>query len=341
MNRRFLLLAASFTALFASTSSVRAEIEPTGVSGDLTVTVEELADGGMRFTLSGSAPVKSTGSVNRTPWVYDEEIARYIPPSTLDESREFFLPEGVSLQVPLLPSSLPEDGPEDLGPEPLMYDVDDLRLEFASGGWYLRFSSEFLDDSVTEPVRGTGSVVIPPGSLFAGVGMGSQPEDAPEEGDFLPESEALKFSDFVPGTFPIQGNRFDITYVVVPFSEVQPISTPTPAITLRGPGRYPALFVGRGARVQVARIRNTGDAPLRGLRAIVVGGGSRDFRASQPAPRQLAPGRMATSRVVFRPRRVGLRRARLIVRGNAPQATAHLVGQGRRMGLAGPLRPFR
>ena len=324
MKRTARLLLASVAALALGLPSLT---YANGVSGDLTLTVEELEDGGVRFTMSGSTTARTSGTVYQTPWFYDSGTGRYIPPSTLESGQSYSLPTGLAYGITSTDTSPPEEGDIEEGSGEIESPLSGIN--FASGGWYLYSTSHVFGGSL---IRGIGSVTVPAPSS-------NEPNSQIEE--TLPPG--IPFSNFVPGTYQVSGTYFDMTYVVVPYTPAPPVEpiASSPRITLSGPGRLPNAFVGRGASRGTVRIRNTGDVPVRNLRAAISGPGSRDFRATRPAPRQIAPGSVATSRILFRPTRIGQRRARLVVRSNIRPAATQLVGRGIRFGLPGPLRPVR
>jgi hypothetical protein len=299
-----------------------------GIAGDLTLTVEEQENGDIRFTLTGSSPIKNSGSPYYTPYGYDSSIGRLIPTATRDDSfTSFPLPPGLVLQSDGVPTSETDDGEIGEGLSFVALPIEEIH--FFSGGWVLSVTSGGVISGYT--VQGEGSCL-----LTVGPSDGSEVEE-------IPPAKPIEFSDFVPGTYPVEGTYYDMTYVVVPYSEVVPISVPqptaAPAIALRGRGVFPSTRVGSTSAPRTIRIRNAGKAPLRGLRASVQG--SREFSVSAPRPASLSPGASASVKVRFRPSASGRRSARLVVSGNAPSASISLVGRGVAVPVRAPLRPFK
>lgn len=108
--------------------------------------------------------------------------------------------------------------------------------------------------------------------------------------------------------------------------------TPPPAparARAQSPRPFPVTRIGRRSRPQTLRITNVGGSPLTGLRVAASGRGRLDFRLVQPARRILAPGASTVFQASFTPRAAGLRRATLVVLGNAPSVKVPLSGRGR------------
>lgn len=118
------------------------------------------------------------------------------------------------------------------------------------------------------------------------------------------------------------GVLMDLGYTIV-----EP-SPDGPGITLRKAKRFPTLSIGK-ARTQSILITNSGDEPLTGLGSRISGKAARDFKARAPVAKTLAPGASTISKVTFRPRAAGVRKATLTVRGNAPPQRVILTGKGK------------
>jgi hypothetical protein len=106
---------------------------------------------------------------------------------------------------------------------------------------------------------------------------------------------------------------------------LNPVPTPEIDIRLQGSssladGRSKVNF-GKARRgfapaVRIFVIRNTGSAPLTGVRVLVAGRHAADFAVIQPGTISLAPGQSVTFRTLFRPKALGSRVARISVLSN-------------------------
>jgi hypothetical protein len=328
MNKRLLLaLLPALIGVLFSAASARAGVGE--FSGDLTVTVEELANGEVRFTLSGAAQIKENGTIYATPQLFDPDRGGYIPPANRQGYDLFPLPGGLSFELGDFVASEEEAaGPEEGGNPtfPVNY------IEFSTGGWYLRMTSGGVSSGAL--LTGSGSVTV--SSLDSAMNSAEG-----EIGEAI--SEPFTFADLVPGVYQVSGHLFDFTYVVVPYGEVVPISAPkrNASIFLSRLRPFPPTGIGRRSLTQVVRIRNRGDAPLRGLSVGASGRASKDFSVSPPKRRTLAPGAGTTVRVSFRPSAPGFRRASLNAKGNAPTASTALLGRGVAPSPRAPLRPLK
>jgi hypothetical protein len=104
-----------------------------------------------------------------------------------------------------------------------------------------------------------------------------------------------------------------------------------PQLRVARPKRFPTLAVGRRSRPQLIRIDNLGETAAIGLAVRLSGPARAEFGATRPAASELAPGARTSFRVVFRPRRPGVRRANATLRSaNAAPRSVPLVGRGRR-----------
>ncbi len=272
LTRRPLAAVFSIAAILALFQGFSGQLFAQFPAGDLTVTVEELDGGEVRFSLSGSAPLREEGGFDNTGY---DPIA-LSPPHTLSSYTNYPLPAGLTL------SAAGNDRP-----------VTNVYFDSQSFWWMGSFSS------------GT----FPQGTNVTGSGTGV--------------SSTIPFSNFVPGTYEVAGQAFDVTYRVI----TKP--APAPRLALSGPGRFPATLVGRSSRPRTLRITNTGNAEATGLSLAISGKAARDFKSTRP-PAALAAGGSATVKVTFNPRAKGARKAEAIVTAaNTAAARAALLGKGK------------
>lgn len=273
--------------------------------GDLTVTVEELEDGGVRISLGGSTTFLG-GTNSEIPqnngWLLDRTNFSYSPPTPPSSTSDFKapLPAGLTLAItgsagqaeaeqgeisaPLLPSSA-ETIP-----------LDSIRFE--KGSWRLESSAGASPDYASQ-ISGSGSVTIDdlPFYHFVSGTYGVGPREyasAPENADPVP---------FVTGR-----EDYYITYRVIPFN-------PAPAIRLSNPGRFPATRIFRSARNRNVTITNTGNMRLTRLGLSLSGAARGDFSTSRIPVAILEAGKSTTISVAFRPHRKGTRSTLLTVMG--------------------------
>lgn len=259
-------------ALFALLRGFGGDVFAQFPAGDLTVTVEELDGGEVRFSLAGSTPLREEGGFSNTGF----NVATSSPPHALLGNASYSLPAGLKLSA----------------------NGNDFALDyiyFNNGPvWHLgSFSSSTFPQSTNVIGSGTGV------------------------------SSTIPFSNFIPGTYEVAGQSFDITYRVIARPET------LPRLALAGPGRFPATLVGRGSRPRTLSITNTGNAAASGLRIALSGKGARDFK-STPAPTSLAAGGTAIVKITFKPRAKGGRKAEAVVTAaNAAPGRVALIGKGR------------
>jgi hypothetical protein len=273
--------------------------------GDLTVTVEELEDGGVRVSLSGTATVQgypnnseevqeNGAMITRTNFAFPPS-----PPAGRGAVKSP-LPPGLTLTI--------DQRPADGEPEPSetlsrFLPVAEVTLPltevvFPKDNWCL----------------GTFETPTPaPGSLITGNGSVTAP--------------GIPFSYFIPGTYlvgppnessedpqaaePTAASGMDyyyITYRVIPF-------TPSPSIRLSAPKRFPKTRLRRSAPEQEIRVTNTGNVKLTRLSLAITGAASGEFSVSRPPLDVLEAGRSTRVSIGFRPERRGLRRALLTAQG--------------------------
>jgi hypothetical protein len=92
LPRRSVILA---LALFGFVQNFTGSAHAQSPSGDLTVTVQELENNEVRFTLAGSAPMKREGSFYSTSF----DSTANTPPHTLSSSSYPELPAGLRLSA--------------------------------------------------------------------------------------------------------------------------------------------------------------------------------------------------------------------------------------------------
>lgn len=241
-------------------------------AGDLTVTVEELDGGEVRFSLAGSVPLREESSFNNTG--YNNVIPS--PPHTLTYFAFYLLPPGLKLSA----------GGDD-------FDITRIYFDPTSF-WYM---------------GSFGSSTFPQGTNVVGSGTGI--------------SNTIPFSNFIPGTYEVAGQAFDVTYRVIAKA------APAPRLGVTGPGRFPATLLRRSSRPRNLLISNTGNAAATGLKIDISGRASRDFKVTQP-PGTLAAGTSTALKITFKPRAKGVRKAdATITAANAASAGVVLLGKGK------------
>ena len=260
--------------------------------------MEEQENGDVKFTLSGTAFMQGFH-----PGINSTNYNSSTPPTPSLFYGSFGLPEGLVLTAPdnLLDRS---EDPEEGDPAPLR----DLPLNWSyfSGGWYLSSTSSNTGPLYQgDPITGSGSVTTSniifdqyfvPGTFIVepgGFDVGSEVEG----------SEVAENGIDTTGNYP-----YFITYVVIPFEY-------NPSLAIAGPGSFPKTLVGKSAGSQKVTITNSGNATLTGLSVSIARPGSRDFSASSPSKKELAPGESTTVEVDFRPKRGGSLSATLTVKG--------------------------
>ena len=98
-----------------------------------------------------------------------------------------------------------------------------------------------------------------------------------------------------------------------------------PRISVRGQKNFGTKLVRRGTSRKTFTIRNTGTATISSLAVKITGKNRKDFTATSPSKRSLAPNGSTTFRVTFRPRAKRVRKATLQVRSNAANASRYQI----------------
>lgn len=107
------------------------------------------------------------------------------------------------------------------------------------------------------------------------------------------------------------------------------VPPPGPAITVvQAPDFREPTRLGSSSALQTLVVRNTGSQPLNGLRLRVLGEGRRDFPIRGRAADELAPGRQTRVKMRFRPIRIGVRSATVVITGNARKQLVRLSCRG-------------
>lgn len=276
--------------------------------GDLTVRVQELANGGVQISLHGTTTVQNLAVLNldseevqngnsiltRTNVSYEPS-----PPANVGEFA-LPIPQGLSLTF--------DDSGVILGAEEetrgLFLPTSQISVPldevvFPAGNWCLgSFEVEIPFPGTT--ITGSGSVIANdvPFHLFV---PGTYKVGPP----YLIRSE-VEGAEAGEPTYASGEDEYFITYEVIPF-------VPAPEIRLAKPARFPATKVRRSAKSQEVTVTNTGNLPLTNLAIGISGPAARDFSSSPPRGGALEPGDSTRVSVGFRPRRKGARRATLAV----------------------------
>jgi len=140
LRRRFLPLATVLLGL-AAFHGAPVHAGSVGPIGDLTVTVQERADGGVDFELSGSTTYKTDGSLYYTPYEWGPPL---LPPTSETA------PEYESIELPPGLQFLREGNP-----------VPVQRVYFSSGLWHLQVDSSNSYGNAGDTFTGTGSIEAP------------------------------------------------------------------------------------------------------------------------------------------------------------------------------------
>ncbi len=288
--------------------------------GNLTVTVRELEDGNVQFSLSGTATFQSYPAGSEEVQQYNPvligtntSVSHSAPPATV-LGMQLPLPAGLTLTIDY-GNDISE--PEDSAPQgiPLSanqetFPLDEVVLE--KGNWYLgSFEANAPGPGGTISGAGTVTTSNVPFSYFVPGTYRVGPSQLESQG-----AEASEPEDFFPGR-----DQYFITYQIIPF-------TPAPAIQISPPRRFPKTRVRHSARSQEVTVSNTGNTKLTLLSLAITGGAARDFSHSPLRVAALDPGRTTKVSVGFRPHRKGIRRALLTVQGTAMVRQAAYSSEG-------------
>jgi hypothetical protein len=102
-----------------------------------------------------------------------------------------------------------------------------------------------------------------------------------------------------------------------------------PRIAVLGSGRFPAIPVGK-SKVKTLRIANLGGSTVSDLRVSARGPAAGSFRITGPPKGPLLAGATTSLKVTFRPKKMGVSRATLLVNGGGIDITTSLLGIGKK-----------
>lgn len=299
-------LATGFATLLAValTSTAQAQNSP---ANDLTITVNELANGDVKFTASGTSRMLINGGFGTTNADFSTQTPPQNRPSNLPQYLE--LPEGLILTVPGDPVSEEEAAPEEGALQnrqiPLNY------LFFTSGFWHLgSFWSGTLQQD--DPITGSGTITV--------------------------SKSEVSFSDFVPGTYKVRRTPwgmneelYDLTYKVIPYAVGLDISKPD---------RFPNTEV-KSASSQTIKITNTGSIPISGLQVQISQSGKKNFKIIQPKTTSLEPGASTTFVATFQPESAGTKSTKITITDGTSSKKVTLRGRGLDTRVNSPRFPRR
>lgn len=274
------------------TTSSQAQSSP---ANDLTITVNELANGDVKFTASGTSRMLMPGSFYTTnadsntmtpPQKRPLNLPQYVQ---LPEGMIFTLPEG---SITSEEESAPEEGQSGPVVFPLNY------LFFNSGFWHMgSYYSGFQEQGA--PITGSGSITV--------------------------AKSLISFSDFVPGTFKTRRTPwsmgeelYDLTYKVIPYSI---------GLEVAKPKRFPETQVDRSSS-QTITVTNIGSLPISGLQVQIPQSGKKNFKIIQPKATSLEAGASTTFEAIFEPESEGTKSARITVTDGTSKKKVLLRGRG-------------
>lgn len=153
----------------------------------------------------------------------------------------------------------------------------------------------------------------PAGGVFRGTGVAG----------------GLFYPDFLdPGIYPVTytiEDAFGVRNVAVLLVKVEELP---PALVVSKPRPFRDTVINKRSREQRITIRNRGGTVVKGLRLVTSGSGRRDFRAGQPVLKTLEGGKATFFRVSFRPKKEGVRTARITVLNDRTPVTVTVQGRG-------------
>lgn len=288
-------------------------------AGDLTVTVHELKNGSVKLTVSGTAYAQdyfdSDGLI-----ITNFSLTDLIPPANgNDEFGAFPLPEGLKLTIP---ANFDKESPIDDSSDAVGGTVDiPLSVVLLSDWWALaagELSEPFWGIPIYtgDAIIGSGSVttnevpfsIFVPGTYLVRPGCGC---GGPRDVDSESKSEGGPAG---VGLFP-----YFITYKVIPYSE---------GLTVEKPKRFQTTRVGRSSRTQTLVITNEGSLPLSGLKVGISNANGRNFKVTQPTATTLEAGVSTVFTAAFKPRKLGRKRAQVIVTDGNLEQKITLRGKG-------------
>ncbi len=125
-------------------------------------------------------------------------------------------------------------------------------------------------------------------------------------------------------TYTIE-DAFGVRNVAVLLVKVEELP---PALEVTKPRPFPDTVLNKRSRERRITIRNLGGAEVKGLRVVTSGSGRRDFRVGQPVLKTLEGKQATFFRVSFRPKKEGVRTARITVLNDRTPVTVTVEGRG-------------
>jgi len=112
-----------------------------------------------------------------------------------------------------------------------------------------------------------------------------------------------------------------------PYTFVLSARSADPVISVTRVDRFETTLLGKSSRPRRIHVTNTGEVPVVGLRAHLLGKGAGDYLISAFTSRTIQPGETAHLLVTFQPRSAGMRKAILEIRSDAPVNRVALSGR--------------
>lgn len=265
-------------------------------ANDLTITVNELPTGDVKFTASGTSHMLMSGSF----YTSNANSGAMVPPHNrpLNLPQFIQLPTGLIFTIPENRESEEEAAPEE-APAPGFAEFPLNYLFFNSGFWHIGSSySGNLDQG--DPITGSGTITV--------------------------SKTEVAFSDFVPGTFHVRTQPYsmgeelyDLTYKVIPYIV---------GLGVEKPERFPETEINRSSAPQVLTITNEGSLPISGLEVQILQSGKKNFKVSQPKLKSLEAGESTTFEATFNPDSAGNKSTKITVTDGTSLRRVTLKGRG-------------
>jgi hypothetical protein len=266
-------------------------------ANDLTITVNELPSGDVKFTASGTSQMLMSGSFYTT----NASTSAMIPPQNrpLNLPQYYEMPVGLIFTYPVSQRDAEEESAPEEGPSPGYGEFPLNYLFFNSGFWHMgSYSSGFLEQGA--PITGSGTVTV--------------------------SKSDIAFTDFVPGTFHTRTSPwsmgeelYDLTYKVIPY---------TVGLGVEKPARFSETQVNRSSQSQVLTITNLGSLPISGLTVQISQSGKKNFKVTQPKLKELKAGESTTFEATFNPDSAGNKATRITVTDGTSLKKVTLKGRG-------------
>lgn len=119
-----------------------------------------------------------------------------------------------------------------------------------------------------------------------------------------------------------------------PYTFVLAARVADPMLSVSRIDRFASTTVGKSGKPRRVLVKNTGEVPVTGLHAKLLGKGAGDFLITAPTSRVLQPGETAQLLVSFQPRSAGMRKAILEIRSDADVERIPLAGRAEASGRA-------